>query len=770
MISHSKSILAKLLATENIRIEHRKVQTAYFDLKSRTLICPIWKDMSPELYDLLMGHEVSHALHTPEEGWHDQVKDCSKGFKTYLNVVEDARIEKKIKQKYPGLKPSFSKAYQELVNKQFFGPDYIIESEHLPLIDRINLHYKIGSYANITFESNEKKYLERIDKLETWDDVVNIAKELFEYGKTEKKILEDLLSSKYDNLDSSDYDYDDYDDYEESNSDGEQNREAEFDSSESGEDEEMQSLSELLEKIGASSGAQTEEDLNSVTDNFFREKESSFLDDKCCPYLYADIPNVRLENIVVPYKKLLGTFNFYTCTHDQYRSMTDENKDILQPMFEERAVEESDQIYKKFMDSNKKYVSYLIKEFELKRNAKQFARAMVSKSGELDVKKAFSYKFNDDIFKRVTTVPNGKSHGLLMFVDFSGSMHTNMKATIEQTLLLALFCKKVGIPFRVLAFSDNSFGYQKWFNVDIVNSKSLDPRNETYKKFSCKPNEFLLDDPFFYLAEYLSSEMNSSDFTRMSRDLLYFGHSCTRNNPYYYNDEEKIHFNKIHELNGTPLEATIISSIEITKQFKKNYKLDIVNTIFLTDGDGPANKAVSQGIEQKTAYDYEKCDTVVVDSLKVSYLMYLDQSNLVLTDRSTMIQGLKRPGEKSISALLQILTASTGANVVGFYLMNKPSARQISAYSSDNGGGSINDEDYTKVQKILREHKYAALNIPGYKKFFILPAGKDLEIEEDEMSVSDNANKNELRKAFIKLQKSKLTNRVFLNKFIEQID
>ena len=70
----SKSLLARLLVEENITVEHRKVSTAYFDVKNRVLVCPILKDMPTELYDLLMGHEVGHALYTPAQGWHDSIK------------------------------------------------------------------------------------------------------------------------------------------------------------------------------------------------------------------------------------------------------------------------------------------------------------------------------------------------------------------------------------------------------------------------------------------------------------------------------------------------------------------------------------------------------------------------------------------------------------------------------------------------------------------------------------------------------------------------
>ena len=58
-----KGQLAKLLATENLHIEHRKISTAYFDVKKRILALPIWKDVTGNVYDMLVGHEVGHALY-----------------------------------------------------------------------------------------------------------------------------------------------------------------------------------------------------------------------------------------------------------------------------------------------------------------------------------------------------------------------------------------------------------------------------------------------------------------------------------------------------------------------------------------------------------------------------------------------------------------------------------------------------------------------------------------------------------------------------------
>ena len=173
-----KSILAKLLASENLIVEHGKFNTASFDTKNRVLRLPIWKEMSGSLYDLLVLHEVGHALFTPEEGHHD-AKGQGKGFKSFLNVVEDARIERKIKAKFPGGRRSFVDGYKNLMDRDFFG---IKERgvTGLGLIDRINLHYKVGDHLNLTFSDEESVFIDRIDKAETWKQVVKICEDLYD--------------------------------------------------------------------------------------------------------------------------------------------------------------------------------------------------------------------------------------------------------------------------------------------------------------------------------------------------------------------------------------------------------------------------------------------------------------------------------------------------------------------------------------------------------------------------------------------------------------
>ena len=206
---NQKDQLAKLMATENLTIVHKKVPTAYFDMKNRILCCPIFKeDLSSELYDLFMGHEVGHALNTPYEGVHSALTK-NRTLKGYLNVVEDVRIERKIRETYPGLRKSFYKAYNELMEMDFFGINSKDLNNDISLIDKINLITKVGSRVNIALSKEEQEFLDWSMRCETWDEVEECATAIYEWSKeneTRTKEDESLVPQTLDVADFEDED------------------------------------------------------------------------------------------------------------------------------------------------------------------------------------------------------------------------------------------------------------------------------------------------------------------------------------------------------------------------------------------------------------------------------------------------------------------------------------------------------------------------------------------------------------------------------------
>ena len=149
----TKSLLAKLMATENLIVEQKAVDTASFDVKNRVLVLPMLdRNISGYLYDLLVGHEVGHALYTPEEGIY-KAKELGINL-SLMNVLEDSRIERKIKHKYPGIRASFIRGYTELISKDFFGTAGA-NLNNLNFIDKVNLFCKGGPTQGIIFNEFE---------------------------------------------------------------------------------------------------------------------------------------------------------------------------------------------------------------------------------------------------------------------------------------------------------------------------------------------------------------------------------------------------------------------------------------------------------------------------------------------------------------------------------------------------------------------------------------------------------------------------------------
>ena len=137
-----------------------------------------------------------------------------------------------------------------------------------------------------------------------------------------------------------------------------------------------------------------------------------------------------------------------------------------------------------------------MKEFECRKSADAYARATTSRTGLLDTKMLHSYKYNDDIFKKVSVIPEGKNHGLIFVLDWSGSMANCILDTVKQLLNLVWFCKKVQIPFEVYAFT------YEW-NDFIVDTHA------PYRKLQEKKDGMLCINDCFSLLNFVSSKTTS---------------------------------------------------------------------------------------------------------------------------------------------------------------------------------------------------------------------------------------------------------------------
>ena len=786
----SKSILAKLLASEHLTVEHGKFSTASFDVKNRVLRLPIWKEMSGSLYDLLVLHEVGHALFTPEEGLHDvNKKKYGKGFKSFLNVVEDARIERKIKIKYPGGRRSFIKGYSDLMERDFFGlkkeETYNSESEKLNLIDKINLHYKVGDHMNLTFSDEENVFVDRIDKAQTWKDVVKICEDLYEYAK-ENESETDMSDHDWendfceaddgadedwdDNYDPSDYEDDvndenDFrDDSKEKRGEGEDTEkddcDAPVDSCEDGEngedgedgkEKEGESGEEEGENTEGSAGSGDEGGMDgkfdpepeSKTDRNFRNNETELVSEESKPYRYINLPNnVDLKKIIISYSEIYEGYKKLYSGPEKTRYGQTTGDELMVAATEK---------FSDFRSKNKKVVEYLAKEFEMKKAAKEHSRAATANSGILDSERLYTYKYNEHIFKKLTITPDGKNHGLVMFVDWSGSMSRNMKGTIEQMMVLVMFCKRVNIPFEVYAFSDSyTRGENKNYDWIDSNGYLMGEKIRTYGTVAMNR---------FNLLNLFSSKMRAKE---LHEAYIYMTASSNYwSDNYRYGAE--VHFdipNEMH-LGGTPLNSALFVSFSVMREFQKRNQVDVINSIFLTDGDSHSCNSYWVGENETKHFDVREENVIIRDSVSKKE-MKIDSTGY-------------RQCTAVTTALVKFQRNVFDINIVNFFLSTRMKKWDMAHYldRASHARGEKSNSTYEEIDAALRKYRKEKYmigpEINGFNEQYLIQGGKNLEVEETPLEVAEDATVAQMAKAFKKFSSGKLEKRRLLSRFIDMV-
>ncbi len=782
-----KSLLAKLMAAENISVEHKKIPTAAFDVKNRVLYLPIlkWKPGS-DTYDLFCAHEVGHALWTPEDGWHSSVNKKGKGYKSFLNVVEDARIEKKIKRKFAGARKHMLKGYEELMNEDFFGLRKMgMDVNDLGLIDRINLYTKAGTNYGIEFSEEEREWVEKIMRTETFEDVVEVCDALYDYCKENESETDNSYGNFSDEFgEGDDSEMDDLDislpsgkgdgsEEEESekdkpgtsSSEGEGEGEGEDGKSDSSDSdsglnsfeeevkdamdkmkEENESKSDESSSDESSSGMEggvgnpfgNREDMvsepRSLTDDNFREREEEFADmsENVSVPLYLTFPKINTKSIVIDYKKSLEEMNKY------YAGM-------------EGAVEEGYKLLKKFKSNNDKMISYMVKEFEMKKAADIHRRAYNSKKGTLDMNKIHAYKYSENLFQQITSFPEGKNHGMVMFIDWSGSMSPYMKETIEQLINLTMFCSKVQIPFEVYSFNDH---YRDWKDEDNdaywkqnermpYNFTALGKKIADYKK-----NDIVVSSNF-RLVNLFSSRMRKRELNDAYRNLLLIAECFNSRYMYYYSRNHVYGMPSNFSLGGTPLDDTIIAAKSVIEEFKMKSRAQIVNTVFLTDGQ--SNRSREYVGSDNVVHGFGRGDAVHIDDPATRMRIYPND--------------IKNPRDGMTSLLLLGLKKSLGINLLGFFLTSGGGKRVVS-----NLSWVINRYPTEEDVSYFRKNKFLIDTGTAYDELYVINV-KGLEIDEVDHigEVEVGSSKSELRKALKKNTKGKLQNRILLNAFVEKV-
>ena len=744
----NKSIIAKLLAEEDIFVVYKKMETAYFNPKTRELGLPIWNDemMTPNIEDLMVCHEIAHALWTPLDMLEQaRVRKISHSF---VNIIEDVRIEQKVQERYRGSVAVFNRGYDDLAAKDFFGIDDKDVSE-LNLIDRINLFFKIGSRKQkIEFSDEENVWVKKVSKCKTPDDVLNVAEELYKWMKENQPEEEQEENSPDDSEENSD-ESNDTDSNTSSSEEGEEveggeeknaSNNAGSDNNETGGEEtgggktgnEETEQSDDNDDITTSNGSGGKGDIIAATDTDVNNAIEKLIDENATDRVYANIPDISGDDIIIKYDDIIKeASNFYKLnksTDDPFYSKT---KEAVVNM----------------KTDSKKTVAYMVKEFEMKKSADQYARAAVSKSGSLDMRRLHTYKYNDDLFKKVTTLPGATNHGMVMVVDWSGSMYENLTGTLSQLYNLIWFCRRTQIPFEVYAFSNS---HRALYNED--------GNIENYLE-SFKAGNLVLDNMkllnFFSNKMTVSQEMNMMHFLWMVANQ--YGHN--RKNDYGL----PCYMPAIFGLASTPLNETIIAMMDIVPKFKKETGVQKVNTIFLTDGASNSNRNVHD-----LRFDERKNEHFEVQKYLGS------DKDVILTDPKTHKSYEIKSLNRMTDTLLKIFKERVrGMNLIGFFIAGSGRSGRIDkrVLSYHTNVPSYSDEMTAILRKVNKEKFYVIDgDVTGYDELYLLAGGDSLQVENGGLSDDlQGASKAKLKSAFGKSMKSKITSRQLLNKFVKLV-
>lgn len=720
-----KSTLAKLLAKENITVQYGNYQTAWFDIKDRVLGLPQWKDMGKDVTDLLIGHEVGHALYTPFEGWHDSPEKLEGCPRSYINVIEDARIERHIKQNYAGLVGPMARGYKKLFDDEFFGDLSDIDWDEIKLIDKINLKAKIGVHLDVPMNDEEIVFYNRAMTTETFEEVTQLCRDILAYTKENQENLLKPPASTGNNQEQENENEDPtqnmgHDDMESTGGDDEYTRdqvnrdsETEEESTESadGSSGESNSGTEQSETSGRDGETYKDEDI-SVTDETFRRQEHKLLDRDKRGYQTKVGNEFRKEvrdKIVIPYQDLAGD-RIASTNLDEYEHY--------------RAS------FKTYMKEVKRNVNYAVKEFEMRKAAYRYTRAQTARTGSLDVNRLWSYKTNDDIFARVTRLADAKNHGMMMLIDYSGSMSNTMGQVMDQLLHLAVFCKTVNIPFDVYGFTTGNprLGYERYSHEGI-------PR------FEAKESE--VNHCGISMPQIVSSSLKKADYLDAMFHIYLRKILCE--DEYSYAEREIL--SRFEDYGSTPLNEALIISHRLIKTFKAKNNIDKMNLVILSDGD--ANKT-----QIAQSYDIKYVES---DGWGES-IIHIDGSKVTLQSR----------GKGGTISLLENIQKKFDTQTLGFFVADGSYNwwNKIGDAERNGDGFGIYGEDRKPYNREYQKHKCVTFkDTLGYNEFYIVKNGKNFSTDDDGFDVAEDASKGQIASQFKKYSKSKKNNKTLLTNF-----
>jgi hypothetical protein len=597
----TSELLAKVLSSENLNVIKKNVRTAMFDITNRTLILPTWKDMEPVVEEMLVLHETAHALFSPEK-YIEAIK-ARKAISNALNVVEDARIERLMKELYPGSRKSFAAGYKALRDADFFEiKDLDVNSFNL--IDRINLYFKAGVVCGVKFSKEESVFVTRALNIVTIEEAIQLANDIVDFVKDEGKETQ----SVHQDLDGFEFEFTDEEEGDEEGSSFEDEGGSEANTEKSG-------------KFSQSKDGNGEDEIDASTESKTMETLERKLSEKSGegnPTNYTEFPEDYRDDIIVGYKEI-----FNICDKFSYDFAEDDKR-----------IKDNE---RRFKQKYKNQVNHIVSIFELRKAAKVYAMRSIRKTGLIDTTKIAQYKVKDDLFLKRAVFPEGQNHGMVMLLDWSASMDGQLlRNSIKQVIQLVMFCRQVGVPYRVFAFSDSIRSHNTVTEADRENMGA-----------------------YVSLLELFTNEMNLQDHNRMI-GLAYSGILRSRN-----------------PLGNTPLAPALLYMRKYLPQFKAANKIDKLNFITFTDGCNTYSNIRFKDSE----------DVYIKDALtKKNYFLGTHKG----------YEGSKAIRRAEVSAMYSMIRERYDANVITFFATRDT---LINSAMDSGYGGHLKSEEVAEFTK-----------------------------------------------------------------------
>ena len=706
-----KGQLAKLLATEDLIVEHRNVDTAMFNVDTRILTLPRWEKASNTVFDLLISHEVGHALFTPNEDWTSKVS-CPKMF---VNVTEDARIESLMKRRFGGLPKTFYNGYKELYNEDFFG----IGDEDpsgMQIADRVNLHFKVGNFIKIPFTTEEQVVVDQIASAKTFQDALESAEALYalhtiEKEEREKEVVaptaetgengetgeEDKEGEEQTTKSETESEGKGQDDTDDEPGDSESKNENPVDSSGGGDTSEVDDIVKTMENV--------EDKLKDLTTTNYGGEPLYLTHGK------IDLDKVVISNSVV-HERIVRHWNIRL---NLLRSQ-DESKSKEVEYFIHRDFGRYEESFRKFRKDIQPEVNYMVKEFECKKSADAYSRATTARTGVLDCTKLHTYKYNEDLFRKVTTIPEGKNHGLIFVLDWSGSMCEVLSNTVKQLLSLVMFCDKVGIPFDVYTFTNDYNRYDPYAHRELGDVNTFDLGGN------------------FNMVNILTSKVNRKNLTKQMERIYMIAEMFTYGNYGAVPDSMA--------LSGTPLNESLLTLHEILPKFQSENNVQKTHTIILTDGEAGGSRCVKENNQEGG---------------RGKYVSRFINNNTYLRNRKTGVTRKIQTYGITKDLLEDLRETFPLSTFTGFRIL-------------ETGGSWFVRQAVGYDEKKLTEwkkNKSICLENQGYNKYFVIQSNK---LKSDtEFDVDEGATKAKIKSSFAKSLKGKKNNKRILGDFIGMI-